>query len=217
MDALGAAPSEDTPSSSGITTWSTAGSYKIAGSAPRTSNWPDLEDAQPLTIPPFLSAAQGCGEAMWRAPGRPSGQAEGWGPGPARGGHGPQRLPHLGHGPHPRRGDGGTLHHGLEQGQRGRRGLRQARPPLPAGAGPDRGGPGPHRGTRGQEAGSICHRPRGPRGVRHDQRGPLQGGLPAPVARPAQDGAAPEVSHPTGPGLPGGAHPALASASRAAR
>ena len=81
VDALGAAPSEDTPSSSGITTWSTAGSYKIAGSAPRTSNWPDLEDAQPLTIPPFLSAAQGCGEAMWRTPGRPGGQAEGWGPG----------------------------------------------------------------------------------------------------------------------------------------
>ena len=102
----------------------------------------------------------------------------------------------------------GPLHHGLEQGLRGRRGLRQDRPPLPAGAGPDRGGPGPHRGARGQEAGSTRHRPRGPRGVRHDQRGPLQGGLPAPVARPAQDGAALEVSHPAGPGLPGGAHPA---------
>ena len=101
----------------------------------------------------------------------------------------------------------GPLHHGLEQGQRGRRGLRQDRPPLPAGAGPDRGGPGPHRAAGGTQTRPIHHRPRGPRGVRHDQRGPLQGGLPAPVARPAQDGAALEVSHPAGPRLPGGPHP----------
>ena len=47
---------------------------EIAGSDPRTCTWPDLEDAQPLTIPPSLSAAQGCGEAMRRTPGRPGGR-----------------------------------------------------------------------------------------------------------------------------------------------
>ena len=59
-------------------------SCETAGSAPRTCTWPDLEDAEPLTISPFLSAAQGCGETMRRTPGRPGGQAEGWGPGPRR-------------------------------------------------------------------------------------------------------------------------------------
>ena len=51
------------------------------------------------------------------------------------------QLPHLRDGAHPGRGNGGALHHGLEQGQRGRRQLRQDRPPVPAGPGPDGGGP----------------------------------------------------------------------------
>ena len=38
------------------------------------------------------------------------------GPGPARGGYGPQSIPHLRDGAHPGRGHGGALHHGLEQG-----------------------------------------------------------------------------------------------------
>ena len=45
--------------------------------------------------------------------------------GAARRGHGSQRLPPLRDGPHPRRGHRRPLHHGLGQGQRGRRQLRQ--------------------------------------------------------------------------------------------
>ena len=46
------------------------------------------------------------------------------------------------------------------------------------------------------------------RRVRHDQRGQVQGHLPAPVARAAQDGTAPALPQPPRPRLPGGAHPA---------
>ena len=63
-------------------------------------------------------------------------------PGPARGRDGAEQFPHPGDGPRPGRGYGRPLHHGLEQGQRGRRQLRQDRPPLPAGAGPVGGSPG---------------------------------------------------------------------------
>ena len=129
-------------------------------------------------------------------------------PGPARRGHGSERLAHLRDGPNPGGGDQRALHHGLEQGQRGRRQLRQDRPPLPAGAGPAGGSPWSDRGEGGEEAGFEQDRPRGPRGVRHDQCRPLQGNIPATVARPAQDGAAPQVPHAPGPGLPGGPHPA---------
>ena len=67
-------------------------------------------------------------------------------PGPARRGHGSQQLAHLRDGPNPGGGDQRAVHHGLEQGQRGRRQLRQDRSPLIAGAGPARGSPRPHRG-----------------------------------------------------------------------
>ena len=49
--------------------------------------------------------------------------------------------------------------------------------------------------------------PGGRRGLRHDQRGPLQGYLPSTVARAAQDGAAAEVAQPPRPRLPGRPHP----------
>ena len=69
------------------------------------------------------------------------------GPGPAADGrpqgvepacrrHGAQQHPHAGDGAHAGRRHGRPVHHGLEQGQRGRRRLRQDRPPLPAGARP---------------------------------------------------------------------------------
>ena len=52
------------------------------------------------------------------------------------------------------------------------------------------------------------HRPRGCERLRPDQRGPGEGRLPAPVARAAQDRAAPALPEPSRPGLPGRAHPA---------
>ena len=66
----------------------------------------------------------------------------------------------------------------------------------------------PHRGAGGAEAGPEQDRPRRSAGVPHDQRRQIEGGLPAPVARPVEDGPAPPLPQPPGPGLPGGPHPA---------
>ena len=84
---------------------------------------------------------------------RPAAHGRPKGAGPARRRHGPERLAHPGHGPDPRRGHRGQVHHGLEQGQRGRRRLCEDRPALPARPGPDRGGAGPGRGQGGKAAG----------------------------------------------------------------
>ena len=64
---------------------------------------------------------------------------------------------------------------GLGQGQRGRRRLRQDRPPGPARAGSDRGGAGLDRGTGGGPARPEPHRPCRPAGLRPDQRRPAKG------------------------------------------
>ena len=127
---------------------------------------------------------------------------------PARGRHGAQQHPHAGDGAHASRSHGRPVHHGLEQGQRGRRRLRQDRPPLPAGAGPARGGPRPHGKKGGEKTRPGPDRPEEPQRLRHDQRGQGQGGLPAPVPRPAEDGPAAPLPQSAGPGLPGGPHPA---------
>ena len=128
-------------------------------------------------------------------------------PRPARGRHGAEQFPDTGNGPSPGRGHRWPVHHGLEQGQRGRRQLRQDRPALPAGAGPVGGGPGLGGGEGGEQARPGLHRPWRPRGVRNDRAGKVQGGLPAPVPGPAEDGAAAQAPQPPGPGIPSGPDP----------
>ena len=126
---------------------------------------------------------------------------------PARRRHGAQQLLHPGDGPSEGRSRGRPLHHGLGQRQRGRRRVRQDRHPLAAGARPDRGGPRPRGGAGGQAARPGPDQPGGPQRLRHDQCGPLQGGLPAPVPRAAEDGPAAEIAQPPRPRLSGRPHP----------
>ena len=56
--------------------------------------------------------------------------------------------------------------------------------------------------------------PEDPDGVRHDQRGPLQGRVPSPVAGSAQAGAQAALPQPSGPRLPGGADKARGGSRR---
>ena len=125
-----------------------------AASLPRRRR-PGTGDAGPALLP-----RQG-GVTGVAGPGGAGPPADGSAPqlGPARGRHGAEQFPDTGNGPSPRRGHRWPVHHGLEQGQRGRRQLRQDRPALPAGLGPVGGGPGPGGGEGGEQAGPGPHRP----------------------------------------------------------
>ena len=125
-----------------------------AASLPRRRR-PGTGDAGPALLP-----RQGGVTGMAR-PGGAGPPADGSAPqpGPARGRDGAEQFPDTGNGPSPGRGHRWPVHHGLEQGQRGRRQLRQDRPALPAGAGPVGGGPGPDGGEGGEQAGPGPHRP----------------------------------------------------------
>ena len=95
-----------------------------------------------LALPAFRDPGGGPGLAGPAGVGSPAdGRAPQ--PGSARRRHGAQQHASPGTGPHPGRGPGRPLPHGLEQGQRGRRRLRQDRPAVPAGPGPAGRGPGP--------------------------------------------------------------------------
>ena len=84
------------------------------------------------------------GRARLAGPDRagPAADRRAQGAGSARGRHDTEQLAHTRDGACPRRGHGGAIHHGLEQGQRGRCRVRQDRPALAAGAGPAGGGAG---------------------------------------------------------------------------
>ena len=191
-----------------VSTYSVKGIIQDIGQGPGTAQGracPSCPSNSIPTMPPRWSSRCGSLPAFrdrvdapgWRdlaGPGSPAHARAPQSLGPARGWPGAQQFSHTGNGAHQGRGYGGPLHHGLEQGQRGRRRFRQDRPAIPAGAGPDRGGPGPHRGARGSAPRPIPYRPQeDSAGVRPDQPGPGQGRLPAPVARPAQDGSAAQL------------------------